>query len=113
MKRRQRLGGGHQDEGGRRRLVARAALAVAARKTVKIVGLSEVVNILIYRTRKPKWKAVQGGRRWTEFKHHLFKSMLINAVKNVTSALGTLMQVTKLASGKNMHHLAIKLKLRP
>ena len=32
--------------------------------------------------------------------------MLINAVKNVTSALGTMMQVTKLAIGKNMQQLA-------
>ena len=86
---------------------------LAAQKTVTIVGLIEVVNILIYRTTKPRWKDIQGGRRWTEFKHHLLQIMLINAVKNDTSALGTLMQVTKLASGKNMQHPGMKLKLRP
>ena len=33
--------------------------------------------------------------------------MLINAVKDVTSALGDLMQATKSASGKNMQHPAM------
>lgn len=33
--------------------------------------------------------------------------MLINAVKDVTSALGDLMQATKAASGKNMQHPAM------
>ena len=33
--------------------------------------------------------------------------MLINAVKDVTSALGDLMQATKSASGKNSHHPAM------
>jgi hypothetical protein len=33
--------------------------------------------------------------------------MLINAVKDVTSALGDLMQATKSASGKNMAHPAM------
>ena len=33
--------------------------------------------------------------------------MLINAVKDVTSALGDLMQATKCASGKNMQHPAM------
>ena len=33
--------------------------------------------------------------------------MLINAVKDVTSALGDLMQATKSASGKNMQHSAM------
>lgn len=35
------------------------------------------------------------------------KVMLINAVKDVTSALGDLMQATKSASGKNMQHPAM------
>ena len=33
--------------------------------------------------------------------------MLINAVKDVTSALGDMMQATKSASGKNMQHPAM------
>ena len=33
--------------------------------------------------------------------------MLINSVKDVTSALADLMQATKAASGKNMHHPAM------
>lgn len=37
----------------------------------------------------------------------LSQVMLINAVKDVTSALGDLMQATKSASGKNMQHPAM------
>ena len=41
------------------------------------------------------------------FELHLSQVMLINAVKDVTSALGDLMQATKSASGKNMQHPAM------
>lgn len=37
----------------------------------------------------------------------MLQVMLINAVKDVTSALGDLMQATKSASGKNMQHPAM------
>ena len=47
----------------------------------------------------------------TQIMHYLIplynQVMLINAVKDVTSALGDLMQATKSASGKNMQHPAM------
>merc|ERR1719187_1060538 len=78
-------------------LVAGAAssqeqLAVAAQNAVTtIVQLSDVV----------KTGAASLGSQNQEA-----QVMLINAVKDVTSALGDLMQATKSASGKNMQHPA-------
>ena len=46
-------------------------------------------------------------RKLPLFELHLSQVMLINAVKDVTSALGDLMQATKSASGKNMQHPAM------
>merc|ERR1719193_2036756 len=79
-------------------LVAGAAssqeqLAVAAQNAVStIVQLSDVV----------KAGATSLGSQNQEA-----QVMLINAVKDVTSALGDLMQATKSASGKNMQHPAM------
>merc|ERR1711997_161519 len=79
-------------------LVAGAAssqeqLAVAAQNAVTtIVGLSEVVK---------------NGAASLGSQNQEAQVMLINAVKDVTSALGDLMQATKSASGKNMQHPAM------
>jgi len=79
-------------------LVAGAAssqeqLAVAAQTAVTtIVGLSEVVK---------------NGAASLGSQNQEAQVMLINAVKDVTSALGDLMQATKSASGKNMQHPAM------
>merc|ERR1719323_169172 len=79
-------------------LVAGAAssqeqLAVAAQNAVTtIVGLSEVVK---------------NGAASLGSQNQEAQVMLINAVKDVTSALGDLMQATKAASGKNSQHPAM------
>merc|ERR1711972_447427 len=79
-------------------LVAGAAssqeqLAVAAQNAVTtIVGLSEVVK---------------NGAASLGSQNQEAQVMLINSVKDVTSALADLMQATKAASGKNMHHPAM------
>merc|ERR1719431_1083965 len=79
-------------------LVAGAAssqeqLAVAAQNAVTtIVGLSEVVK---------------NGAASLGSQNQEAQVMLINAVKDVTSALGDLMQATKSASGKSMAHPAM------
>merc|ERR1719204_2137201 len=79
-------------------LVAGAAssqeqLAVAAQNAVTtIVGLSEVVK---------------NGATSLGSQNQEAQVMLINSVKDVTSALADLMQATKAASGKNMHHPAM------
>merc|ERR1719239_1283970 len=79
-------------------LVAGAAssqeqLAVAAQNAVTtIVGLSEVVK---------------NGAASLGSQNQEAQVLLINAVKDVTSALGDLMQATKSASGKNMQHPAM------
>merc|ERR1712110_38079 len=79
-------------------LVAGAAssqeqLAVAAQNAVTtIVGLSEVVK---------------NGAASLGSQNQEAQVMLINAVKDVTSALGDLMQAIKSASGKNMQHPAM------
>merc|ERR1711974_492680 len=79
-------------------LVAGAAssqeqLAVAAQNAVTtIVGLSEVVK---------------NGAASLGSQNQEAQVMLINAVKDVTSTLGDLMQATKSASGKNMQHPAM------
>merc|ERR1719370_2621331 len=79
-------------------LVAGAAssqeqLAVAAQNAVTtIVGLSEVIK---------------NGAASLGSQNQEAQVMLINAVKDVTSALGDLMQATKSASGKNMQHPAM------
>ena len=99
-------------------LVAGAAssqeqLAVAAQNAVTtIVGLSEVVKNGAASLGSQNQEAQV--KRCTErrgnclyFELHLSQVMLINAVKDVTSALGDLMQATKSASGKNMQHPAM------
>ena len=99
-------------------LVAGAAssqeqLAVAAQNAVTtIVGLSEVVKNGAASLGSQNQEAQV--KRCTErrgnclyFEFHLSQVMLINAVKDVTSALGDLMQATKSASGKNMQHPAM------
>merc|ERR1719510_590468 len=79
-------------------LVAGAAssqeqLAVAAQNAVTtIVGLSDVVK---------------NGAASLGSQNQEAQVMLINAVKDVTSALGDLMQATKSASGKNIHDPAM------
>merc|ERR1719400_705972 len=79
-------------------LVAGAAssqeqLAVAAQNAVStIVTLSDVVK---------------NGAASLGSQNQEAQVMLINAVKDVTSALGDLMQATKSASGKNMQHPAM------
>lgn len=79
-------------------LVAGAAssqeqLAVAAQNAVTtIVQLSDVVK---------------NGATSLGSQNQEAQVMLINAVKDVTSALGDLMQATKSASGKNMQHPAM------
>merc|ERR1711913_136142 len=79
-------------------LVAGAAssqeqLAVAAQNAVTtIVQLSDVVK---------------NGAASLGSQNQEAQVMLINAVKDVTSALGDLMQATKSASGKNSHHPAM------
>merc|ERR1719249_488833 len=79
-------------------LVAGAAssqeqLAVTAQNAVTtIVGLSDVVK---------------NGAASLGSQNQEAQVMLINAVKDVTSALGDLMQATKSASGKNMQHPAM------
>merc|ERR1740128_753612 len=79
-------------------LVAGAAssqeqLAVAAQNAVStIVQLSDVVK---------------NGAASLGSQNQEAQVMLINAVKDVTSALGDLMQATKSASGKNMQHPAM------
>merc|ERR1712098_487175 len=79
-------------------LVAGAAssqeqLAVAAQNAVTtIVQLSDVVK---------------NGAASLGSQNQEAQVMLINAVKDVTSALGDLMQATKSASGKNMQHPAM------
>merc|ERR1712106_951383 len=79
-------------------LVAGAAssqeqLAVAAQNAVStIVQLSDVVK---------------NGAASLGSQNQEAQGMLINAVKDVTSALGDLMQATKSASGKNMQHPAM------
>merc|ERR1719328_763757 len=79
-------------------LVAGAAssqeqLAVAAQNAVTtIVQLSDVVK---------------NGAASLGSSNQEAQVMLINAVKDVTSALGDLMQATKAASGKNMQHPAM------
>merc|ERR1719225_1369777 len=79
-------------------LVAGAAssqeqLAVAAQNAVStIVTLSDVVK---------------NGAASLGSQNQEAQVMLINAVKDVTSALGDLMQATKSASGKNSHHPAM------
>lgn len=79
-------------------LVAGAAssqeqLAVAAQNAVStIVQLSDVVK---------------NGASSLGSQNQEAQVMLINAVKDVTSALGDLMQATKSASGKNMQHPAM------
>merc|ERR1719471_1069573 len=79
-------------------LVAGAAssqeqLAVAAQNAVStIVTLSDVVK---------------NGAASLGSSNQEAQVMLINAVKDVTSALGDLMQATKAASGKNMQHPAM------
>merc|ERR1719373_266198 len=79
-------------------LVAGAAssqeqLAVAAQNAVStIVTLSDVVK---------------NGATSLGSQNQEAQVMLINAVKDVTSALGDLMQATKSASGKNSHHPAM------
>merc|ERR1719373_535487 len=79
-------------------LVAGAAssqeqLAVAAQNAVStIVTLSDVVK---------------NGAASLGSSNQEAQVMLINAVKDVTSALGDLMQATKSASGKNMQHPAM------
>merc|ERR1719391_1923949 len=79
-------------------LVAGAAssqeqLAVAAQNAVStIVQLSDVVK---------------NGAASLGSQNQEAQVMLINSVKDVTSALADLMQATKAASGKNMHHPAM------
>ena len=79
-------------------LVAGAAssqeqLAVAAQNAVStIVTLSDVVK---------------NGAASLGSQNQEAQVMLINAVKDVTSALGDLMQATKSASGKNSQHPAM------
>ena len=68
-------------------------LAVAAQNAVStIVTLSDVVK---------------NGAASLGSQNQEAQVMLINAVKDVTSALGDLMQATKSASGKNNHHPAM------
>ena len=97
-------------------LVAGAAasqeqLAVAAQNAVTtIVGLSEVVKngaaSLGSQNQEAQVRQIVGTGDRMRF--NLFSQvMLINAVKDVTSALGDLMQATKSASGKNMQHPAM------
>ena len=99
-------------------LVAGAAssqeqLAVAAQNAVTtIVGLSEVVKngaaSLGSQNQEAQVKICTERREnCLYFELHLSQVMLINAVKDVTSALGDLMQATKSASGKNMQHPAM------
>ena len=97
-------------------LVAGAAssqeqLAVAAQNAVTtIVGLSEVVKNGAASLGSQNQEAQVRKRECKETKtraNHIFQVMLINAVKDVTSALGDLMQATKSASGKNMQHPAM------
>ena len=98
-------------------LVAGAAssqeqLAVAAQNAVTtIVGLSEVVKngaaSLGSQNQEAQVKRCTEKRKCLYFELHLSQVMLINAVKDVTSALGDLMQATKSASGKNMQHPAM------
>ena len=99
-------------------LVAGAAssqeqLAVAAQNAVTtIVGLSEVVKngaaSLGSQNQEAQVKICTERREnCLYFELHLPQVMLINAVKDVTSALGDLMQATKSASGKNMQHPAM------
>ena len=68
-------------------------LAVAAQNAVTtIVQLSDVVK---------------NGAASLGSQNQEAQVMLINAVKDVTSALGDLMQATKAASGKNSQHPAM------
>ena len=97
-------------------LVAGAAssqeqLAVAAQNAVTtIVGLSEVVKNGAASLGSQNQEAQVRERRCNKEKtmiNLISQVMLINAVKDVTSALGDLMQATKSASGKNMQHPAM------
>lgn len=95
-------------------LVAGAAssqeqLAVAAQNAVTtIVGLSEVVKngAASLGSQNQEAQVRETVRKGTMIKL-ISQVMLINAVKDVTSALGDLMQATKSASGKNMQHPAM------
>ena len=95
-------------------LVAGAAssqeqLAVAAQNAVTtIVGLSEVVKNGAASLGSQNQEAqVRETVRKETMINLISQVMLINAVKDVTSALGDLMQATKSASGKNMQHPAM------
>ena len=97
-------------------LVAGAAssqeqLAVAAQNAVTtIVGLSEVVKNGAASLGSQNQEAQVRERRCNKEEtmvNLISQVMLINAVKDVTSALGDLMQATKSASGKNMQHPAM------
>ena len=95
-------------------LVAGAAssqehLAVVAQNAVTtIVGLSEVVKngAASLGSQNQEAQVRETVRKGTMIKL-ISQVMLINAVKDVTSALGDLMQATKSASGKNMQHPAM------